>query len=948
MTARKTAHRVCPALLAGVLASALALAPSAARAEAPSFGIASFAIAPTSAQAGAHADLSTAIALNTNASGEPIGQLKDVQVNLPSGVVGNPLATPRCTQVEFEAYGCQPLTQVGILKIDFHVGQAIEPVPIALYNLTPTAGHLATLGAAFLFAKIVIQVEMRQDGTYGLGVGINDLSTLIPITGTEMTLWGVPASPVHDLERSRTQIGGPQPIYGAPNEFGEREIIGIEPTPAGVAPVPFLTNPTHCSEPSPTTLSVDSWQSPGQYVTQTATFPAMSGCSLLRIAPSLSVAPDTTQQDTPSGYAIDLSYPLNEEPYGLATPNLRNVTFTLPAGTSLSPGVANGLVGCSDEQFSSGACPNASQVGTVTLSTPFLPDHLTGTVNIGTPTAAAMYRIFVSASADNVTFHLSGVARPDPSTGQVVVSFEETPQLPFSDLDLHLFGGPEAVFANPAACGPASTTGELLSYAGQSASPSSSFTVDADGSGGACPAVAPFTPSLSAGTISPLAGSPSPFTLTVSRGDGQQNLSTIAAQLPPGLLGMLSQVPSCAEPQASTGSCSQAAQIGSIAIGAGAGTQPLDLTGPVYLTGPYAGAPFGLAMVVPATAGPFDLGTIVVRAKILVNPNDMHLTIVSDPLPQIIDGIPLRLRTVSLTIDRAGFISNPTDCTPQTITATIGSAQGASATLATPFQVAGCRALPFAPRLTVATQAHASGRGDGASLDVTVATAAGTRANIRTVIVDLPKQLRPRLTTIQKACPTATFHTNPRACPAEALVGSVTVDTPVLSSPLTGPIYLVTLGGSASPDLVMVPQGQGIKVELEGALDISSKGSVSAAFRALPDVPISSFHLEFPRGPHSMLGATEAFCPKALSMPYMLTGQNGAQIERTTRVAVSGCPKHRDARKTRGASSAVSSGPTGRHSSRHDRSLVAITALESGSVHTPLVASTALENGSRP
>ncbi len=880
-------------LLTSIITAGLAMLPSTANAEGPPFGIASFAVTPTSPQAGAHADLTTAIMLNTDASGEPVDQLKDVAINLPPGVVGNPQATPKCTPSEFEAFGCQPAAQVGIFKIYFHLGPAsTEPVTIPLYNLTPTPGHLATLAGSLLFVQVAAQIDMNQEGTYGLRVGINDLTTLVPITGTSLTLWGVPASPTHDLERSRTELGGPQPLYSAPNELGKREIIGIEPTPAGVAPAPFLTNSTDCSgSPLTTTLSVDSWQNPGQYVTQTATIPTPTGCNLLQIAPKLSVTPDTTQQDTPSGYDIDLSYPLNEGPYDVATPDLQKAAFMLPTGTSLSPSAANGLVGCSDEQFASGNCPNASQVGTVTVTTPLLPDHLTGTVNIGTPIASAMYRIFVSVSAENVSFHLSGVVHPNPITGQVTVTFEEVPQLPFSDLELHLFGGPEAVFANPVACGPASTTAQLLSYAGQTANPSSSFTVASDGSGGACSATLPFSPQLIAGTLFPLAGTFTSFTLNVSREDGQQNLSTITAQLPPGLLGMLSHVPLCGEPQASTGSCPQGSQIGSTTIGAGAGTQPLYLSGPVYLTGSYKGAPFGLSIVVPSTAGPFNLGTIVVRAQILVNPNDMHLTIASDPLPQIIDGIPLRLRTVNLTISRAGFIFNPTDCSPQLLTANISSAQGGSAIASTPFQVTGCSSLPFNPRLTASTRAKASRGGDGASLTLNIASPTSGRANISSVIVELPRQLRPRLRTIQQACLAATLFADSDACPIGSLVGKATVTTPVLTSPLTGPVYLASRGGTAHPDLVVFLQSQGVAVQLDGVLSISKSGTISAAFRALPDVPIGSFRLQLPQGPRSLLGATGNLCSNALIIPYTIVGQNGAQIRSAEQVAVVGCSK---------------------------------------------------------
>jgi hypothetical protein len=885
--------RIAPVVAASIVAL-LGQAVLADFASAQSaFGIASFEAGTSTAQAGAHADLTVGFTLNTNMQGEPTELLKDVNIRLPAGTVGNPLAIPRCTSQEFEIYGCQPSSQVGIISID--VSGASKPAPIAIYNLTPTPGHLAAFAASLLFVKIVGEIEMSKSGSYELVLKIHDLSTAIPIVGASLTLWGVPGAHAHDLERSRTQIEGPKPIYGPPNEFGETEIIGIEPTPAGVAPTALLTNPTDCSGPPlKTKLDIDSWENPDpkEPITREAGIPGPSGCDALRMSPSIAVIPDTTQQDTPAGYDIDVSNPQNEEPYELGTPSLRKATITLPVGTSLSPGVAAGLVPCSDAQFAANDCPNASKVGTAAIATPLLTERLTGAIYIGVPNETAMYRIFVSASVEGVAFRLSGVAHLDPNTGQVSVAFEEIPGLPFSFLELHLFGGPGAMLANPEACGPATTISELLSYGGQSAEPASSFNVDSNGSGGACPSTRPFAPGFVAGTMSALTGGSSPLSLTVLRSDGQQTLSTVTAQLPPGLVGMLSQVPPCSEPQASRGSCPQVSQIGSITMGVGAGAQPVHLSGSVYLTGAYDGAPFGLAIVVPATIGPFDLGTAVIRAQILVSPTDMHLTIISGPLPQVLGGIPLRLRSVTLTIDRPGFIVNPTGCEPQIVAASIGSAEGMSAAVSNPFQVDECHSLPFAPRLRASTHAGASRRGNGAGLDVSVVNSGGGGANIRTLIVELPKQLGPRLTTIEQACRAAAFFADPGTCPASSLVGKATVMTPVLSTPLSGPVYLVASGGAGYPELSMILRSQGVSIDVGGAVDISRQRVVSAAFRMMPDIPIGSFELALSRGPHSMLGASANLCAGVLSIPYTITAQNNAQIRGTTTVSVAGCRAH--------------------------------------------------------
>ncbi len=880
ITLSRLRRGMAPLVLAGALLLAgvfmLVLFPGAARAQG-SFGLSSFSTELSDTQAGTHPDVDVSFGLNTDPEeeGRPIGQLRRVKVDLPPGLIGDPQAIPRCTPHEFEEVECKSSSEVGVMVTSFILRGEIDKGPIPIYNLTPSAGHVATFGISVLLFSMLIQLNVtHHDGSYGLTAEINDIPTYVPIGAASLQLWGVPGDPSHEQLRV--------------DELGT-----LQPTPSTVPVVPFMTNSTDCdSGPMTTTISVESWEDPGEQVEQSTTMPAPSGCERLEMAPTIAAAPGTTRVDSPSGYEFSLKVPQKEEPYGMATPDLRTIEVTLPPGASLSPAAANGLQGCSDEQLAASSCPNASKIGTVSLRSPLLSQPLTGTLYLGTPTPTQLYRIFLMASGDSVTIDLSGQLKLNSSTGQPTVIFEEAPQLPFEELHLSFFGGPGAVLANPATCGPASTSSTITSYGEQVASPSSTFVVDANGNGGACPASRPFSPSFSAGTVSALAGGFSQFTLTVSREDGQQDLSTITAQLPQGLLALLSRVSPCAEAAAASGSCPPSARIGSATVGAGAGSQPLYLQGQVYLTGPYAGAPFGLAIVVPAEAGPFHLGTIVVRARILVNPKTLQLTIASDPLPHILDGIPLRVRMLNLTIDREGLVFNPTDCVAQTIGATVASTEGASAEVSSPFQVGGCAGLPFAPKVTASTRARASAVGDGASLDVNIASGAGA-ANLRSVIVQLPAHLQSRLSTIQQACAAATFAERPSSCPAASLVGTATAQTPVLSSPLSGSIYLVSHGQSSLPGLVMALQGDGITVELEGVIKISKQGVTTSAFRELPDVPLTSLSLDLPAGPHSVLGATGSLCAKALGLPYTLTAQSGAEIQNGTKVAVSGCPKKR-------------------------------------------------------
>jgi hypothetical protein len=419
--------------------------------------------------------------------------------------------------------------------------------------------------------------------------------------------------------------------------------------------------------------------------------------------------------------------------------------------------------------------------------------------------------------------------------------------------------------------------------------PSSAFAVNAG-----CHAPQ-FNPVFAAGTVDPQAGAFSPLSVSFSRSDQDQSLGGVTIKTPPGLLGILKGVEQCPEPQANQGTCGQGSLIGHTTAAAGAGPDPVSVGGQVFLTGPYRGAPFGLSILVPAVAGPFNLGTVVVRAAINVDPHTAQITVTSDPLPTILQGIPLLIKTVNVTIDRPGFVFNPTSCEPLSIGGTLTSSQGSSASVSGHFQAANCAALAFKPSFTVSTQAKTS-KQNGASLDVKVNYPSGAQANIRSVAVTLPKQLPSRLSTIQQACPEAAFDANPASCPAGSNIGIATARTPVLASPVSGPAYLVSHGGAAFPDLVLILQGEGVKLELTGSINIK-KSITSSTFASVPDAPISSFELSLPQGPHSGLTAvlpTKAkgnLCGTSLTMPTTITGQNGAQIRQNTKIAVTGCPK---------------------------------------------------------
>jgi hypothetical protein len=387
----------------------------------------------------------------------------------------------------------------------------------------------------------------------------------------------------------------------------------------------------------------------------------------------------------------------------------------------------------------------------------------------------------------------------------------------------------------------------------------------------------------------------------LSRHDGEQDLSGVGVTMPPGLLGMLSHVEPCPEPQAAQGTCSPQSQIGHTQVAAGAGSHPFWVSGNVFLTGPYKGSPFGLSIVVPAVAGPFNLGNVIVRAAIHVDPRTSALSVTSDPLPQIVDGVPLRIQTVNVTIDRPNFMFNPTNCSQQAVTGAIAGAlpsgaPGVTASVSTPFAVAGCKNLPFHPQFAVLTHASTS-KANGAYLHVKVTSGPG-QANIGKVKVDLPKQLPSRLSTLQKACVAGVFDANPANCPAGSVVGTATAVTPVLKNALAGPAYLVSHGGAEFPDLEIVLQGEGVSLVLDGQTDIKHGVTISS-FNSVPDAPITTFDLVLPQGPHSALGAVANLCSGALRMPTAITGQNGAVLKQTTKIAVAGCPKHKKGKRAR-------------------------------------------------
>ena len=889
-------------------------------------------------QAGSHpyqAKLEFAVTNNLfrqTGSDPPAGDPKEITTNLPAGVIVNPNATPtKCTETQLESNhsggGCPDSSAVGTVRVTSGLFGFPTSQSSALYNMGAPPGTPANLGFDALALGIYVHLRgaVRTGGDYGLSATASDILQRGMILGVSATLWGNPSDPSHDAVRGKCFEGE-----------GSKGLCPVTPNT-----VPFLSLPTSCSGPLLTTLSTDSWQEPGNFVqsgflshTPAGDPAGVTGCGKLDFTPSLTVKPDTSAADSPSGLHVDLHLPQEESINGLTEAHLRDATVTLPAGLAVNPSSANGLESCSSAQIAlSGPgpanCPDASKIGTVEVDTRLLDHPLPGAVYLaaqGDNPFGSLLAIYLTVHdpVTGVVIKLAGHVEADANTGQLTTTFLHNPQLPFGDLKLDFFGGPRAPLVTPQACGAYQTSSALTPWSGRpAATPSDSFAISSGPHGGPCPS-GQFAPSFVAGTTNNQAGGFSPFSTTFSRGDGEQHLGGAQAVLPPGLLGVLRSVVQCPEPHASLGSCGATSLIGHTTVGAGSGTDPFYVGGNVFLTGPYRGAPFGLSIVVHALAGPFDLGNVIVRAAVSIDPHTAQATVTSDPLPRILQGIPLDLRTVNVTVDRPGFLFNPTNCAPLQVSGTLSSVEGAAAPVTSHFEAANCANLGFTPRFAVSTQARTS-RPAGASLRVLV-TAASGQANIGKVRVELPPQLPSRLTTLQKACVERTFASNPAGCPEGSVVGKAVAVTPLLAHPLSGPAILVSHAGAAFPDLVVVLQGEGITVDLTGNTKIQH-GITSSTFGTVPDAPISRFDLELPEGPHSILGSylpggtSASFCTLAkttittktvtrrahgrrrtfvvrrkhavaasLLMPTIVTGQNGAVTQQNIKIAVTGCP----------------------------------------------------------
>ncbi len=898
---------------------------------------------------------------------EPDGTLKDLSLNLPPGLVGDPNATPKkCTPAELieetsgvkseanASGGCPLEAFIGTWNTEdsnlIAFGEVASTLLEPIYNMVPPRGTAVQLGVHFEDPDLFINNGVLAGGDYPIQATVTNAPAAAPVLISKVTLFGVAGS--------------------------------------GANRKPFLTLPTGCHGPLRSTIAVESYQGAkaeaSSLTRNSAGTPvSLTGCSKLVFPPTISVRPDTTDASTSSGLTVGVHVPQTaaQNPDGLAESSLRDTTVTLPEGVALNPSGGDGLESCSqglagfegfgelNSEFEPGVqtatftpdalegllpgvsfCPDGSKIGTVKIKTPLLEHELEGSVYLATQNSnpfgglVAMY-LMVEDPISGSTIKLTGEVHLT-ATGQIVTTFKNTPDVPFEDLELHFFGGERAPLATPSRCGTYTTTAVFTPWDGNGpVTSTSSFQIDHGPGGGPCPGASlPFSPVLTGGTTNINAGGFSPLVTTIARGDGQQNMSQVTLHMPPGLSGLLSGVTLCPEALANEGKCGEESEIGETTVAAGVGPDPVSVRGgKVYITEKYHGAPFGLSIVDPVKAGPFDLehdtsnpayqpacDCIVVRARIEVDPTTAALTVTTNSegegyaIPHLIDGVPVQIKAVNVTINREHFAFNPTSCAPTSITGSIASDEGSSSPVSVPFQATNCASLAFAPKFAVSTQGKTS-KANGASLSVKLTYPSalfGSQANIKQVKVELPKQLPSRLTTLQKACTAAQFKSNPAGCPAASVIGHAKAVTPLIPVPLEGPAYFVSNGGEAFPNLIVVLQGYGVRIDLVGDTFISKQGITSSTFKTVPDAPVGSFELTLPQGPYSALAANGNLCaltrtvtvkkkvtvrvkgrkkqltrrvretlPVSLSMPTEFVAQNGASIHQTTPVGITGCVK---------------------------------------------------------
>jgi hypothetical protein len=809
--------------------------------------------------------------------------IKDARVDLPEGLNVDPQAVPQCAKATFESnatVGCAT-SQVGISEVTSEVlGIPVGPLPFPVYNLDPPQGVPALFGFSvglpgIPVANVYLVADVAWDSDYHEGFTISDIPTTLPLVENRLVFDG---------------------------------------TKGGT----FLTMGSQCNAPSTTTLKVDSYENPGQFQTY-ATKPAgpgrpvnSDGCQSVPFAPTVTSTSESPTTDSPSGVTVDLKVPQGLQPLNSST--LRTASVSLPRGLGLNASSAPDLHFCSDAQLGKGtrkavACPANSQIGTASIQTPVLPaNSLPAKVFLGQqlsrdPASGNEYRVFVDAESPRygLSVRLIGNVKADPQTGQLTAVFADNPQVAFSSFQLQIAGGAKAPLSSPPICANTTTT-QITPWSGNAAAaPTSPLTLTKAPGGGACAktmAARPFAPGFKAGPKSTNAATFTPFTVNITRGDGQQELKGIDVSLPPGATAKLAGVPYCppaaiAAATARAGgaekanaSCPDKSQVGVATIAAGTGASPLSITGKAFLAGPYKGAPVSLVVVTPALAGPFDLGTVVVRVPLFVDPETAQIHTVTNEIPDVYGGAKLDIRSVAINVNKDDFTLTGTNCSKF---ATAGALKGGGADptnpatfssfpVSDPVQLNNCDPLKFRPKLNLRLFGQTK-RNKHPRLRAVLKARAGD-ANIARASVGLPHALFLDQASLSTICTRVQFAAN--ACPKKSIYGKARAITPLLGQPLEGPVYLRS-SNNPLPDLVAHLEGQ-VGIDLVGRID-SFKGGIRTTFDRVPDVPVSKFTMILPGGKHGLLVASKNLCKgKGVKAIIGFKAQNGKKLGKRSKL----------------------------------------------------------------
>ena len=815
----------------------------------------------------------------------PAESIKSLRVDVAPGVVTNPQSVAKCSQKEFTGVEFDPVGHPGIFTapkcpegsvigknevetVSLEGGLKDVKLSGKVYNLEQTTGQGSTYGVALevgggFVAHTIIQGSVEYASDY------HDY----------FVITNIPPG----LLESRLVF------YGAEN-------------PVTTEKTTFIRNPTKCTAVGPETTTTDTAESETGVIAQRSYTSLVGGigCAGLKFEPTFALTPETNISDQPDGVTAEAKEPHPAAP-GPDSADLETISIKMPEGLTMNPSASAGLEGCTPEQAATNksntefkiaelqtiGCPSGSRIGTVNLEVPTLPaGSLKGPVYLGKPAGKSIegppYTIYLDPESSRYGQRvlLTGTVTPNPVTGQLTVAFNQNPQAPFNSATVHFNGGAFAPIANPVVCGNTTVQPAFTAFSGAALTPAATLF----GTVGCISSPPPFALSQSTSVLPTKGGAESNFTFTLTRPQGVQYVSTLRTVLPPGVAGKIPTVTPCAEAQANAGTCPSASFIGTVKVTAGSG-EPYPFSGNVYLTEHYAGAPYGLSFVVPVVAGPFNLGTEVTRAKIEVEPYSGRV-VVTSTLPTIRAGIPTRLRSLTVNVSRPDYLLNPTNCAALATESTATSTLGATALISSPFQAEGCSSLAFKPQFKAATTGKTS-KANGASLETTINMPSGG-ANVKSVVVQLPKQLPSRLTTLQKACLAATFEASPSKCPAASIVGGARANTTLLPGKLQGNAYYVSHGGEAFPDLDLVMEANGVRVILVGKTEIK-KGITTTTFVTTPDAPVSSITVNLPTGPHSALAANGNLCTTNLVLPTKITAQNGKVFKQNTNINVVNC-----------------------------------------------------------